>query len=180
MRWVLKGLVFISSYIPVFIMSFLINLSSFKLKDLEKTWESNTYLWMVLIVIGILSLIVLILWLYLMKKESEDRTQPRYALKDIKKYDTEILIWLLTSIIFILTLRPTVIPSIAMNMLLIIITGIYFISNNVLYFNILLIIMGYHIYSAEDETKFIITRKDKESLNFLRCTQIGTSNIFYV
>lgn len=135
---------------------------------------------MTLIIIGALSLVVLILWLYLMKKESEDKTQPKYALKNIKKYDSDILIYFLTSIVLILTLKPTSLPSIVMNMLLIVIEGIYFISNNVLYCNVLLIMMGYHIYSAEDETKIIITKKDKESLNFLRCTQIGTSNIFYI
>ena len=67
-----KGSVFISAYIPVFIMIFLNNLKSFKSEEIKRTWESNPSLWTILIVIGIISLLVLILWLGLKKKEAKD------------------------------------------------------------------------------------------------------------
>lgn len=174
-----KGSVFISAYIPVFIMIFLNNLKSFEFKNIKKTWESNIWLWIILIIIGTISLCALFLWLNLMKKESDDKTQRRYEPKNIKRYDSEILNYFVTFIIPILSLRPTSLPSIMMNLLLVVIEGIYYISNNVLYFNVILLIAGFHIYSANDESYIIVSRKTKEEIYFERCVQIGTTNIYY-
>jgi len=174
-----KGSVFISAYIPVFIMIFLNNLKSFKSEEIKRTWESNPSLWTILIVIGIISLLVLILWFGLMKKEAKDATQPKYDLKNIKRYDSEILNYFVTFIIPILSLDPKSLPSIVMNLLLVVIEGIYYISNNVLYFNVILLIAGFHVYSAEDEKYIIVSRKSREEIYFGGCVQIGTTNIFY-
>ena len=174
----LRSLLFISSYIPIFIMIFLNNLTSFNFEDIAQTWNKSPVLWIIMLILGIGGYSILVLWLFVIKQSAKERKQ-KFILKDIKKYDSEILNYFVTFIIPILTLKPTSLPSIVMNALLIIIEGIYFISNNALYFNVLLIIMGYHVYSAENETKIIITKNDKEKLNFLKCTQIGTSNIFY-
>ncbi|WP_313999913.1 hypothetical protein [Lactobacillus paragasseri] len=160
-------------------MIFLNNLKSFKSEEIKRTWESNPSLWIILIVIGIVSLLVLILWFGLMKKEAKDTTQPKYDLKNIKRYDSEILNYFVTFIIPILSLDPKSLPSIVMNLLLVVIEGIYYISNNVLYFNVILLIAGFHVYSAEDEKYIIVSRKSREEIYFGGCVQIGTTNIFY-
>lgn len=160
-------------------MIFLNNLKSFKSEEIKRTWESNPSLWIILIVIGIISLLVLILWFGLMKKEAKDTTQPKYDLKNIKRYDSEILNYFVTFIIPILSLDPKSLPSIVMNLLLVVIEGIYYISNNVLYFNVILLIAGFHVYSAEDEKYIIVSRKSREEIYFGGCVQIGTTNIFY-
>lgn len=175
-RWIL----YISSYIPVFIMIFLNNLNAFDSKEFFKTWNLNSDLWITLIVITIFSLISLIWWLYLLKKQSKLKNKSI----EVKKYelkDSEVLNFFVTYIIPILSLNPSKLPSIVMNLILIIIEGIYFVRNNAVYYNILLIAFGYHIFSFGNGN-IIITRLSKENLIFdnKSVKQIGTTNIYYV
>ena len=95
--WVL----FISSYIPVFIMIFLANLNKFSLHELKKTWKLNPVFWWVLIILTVVSLIILIFWLYLLKKQAKLKNKSvkvdNYVLKD-----SDVLNYFVTYIIPIL------------------------------------------------------------------------------
>lgn len=176
---IFKTVLFFSSYIPIFLMIFLNNLDSFSNSSIKKAWDKNPSLWISMIVLSIVTLLILLLWIRILKKEAADTTKQQYQLKDLKKYDTEVLNFFVTFIIPILSLKPESGPSIMMNLVLVIIEGIYYISNNALYFNVILIILGYHVYTFSNDN-IVISRKTIDQL-FIKpeASQIGTTNIFY-
>lgn len=176
---VFKTILFFSSYIPIFFMIFLNNLDSFSSESFKTTWSKNPCLWISMIILSVITLIILFIWIGILKKEAADTTKQQYQLKDLKKYDSEVLNFFVTFIIPILSLKPESGPSIVMNSVLVIIEGIYYISNNALYFNVILIILGYHVYTFSNDN-IVISRKTEDQL-FLspEASQIGTTNIFY-
>ena len=186
---VFKTILFFSSYIPIFFMIFLNNLDSFSSESFKTTWSKNPCLWISMIILSVITLIILFIWIGILKKEAADTTKQQYQLKDLKKYDSEVLNFFVTFIIPILSLKPESGPSIVMNSkeaflyyqksVLVIIEGIYYIFNNALYFNVILIILGYHVYTFSNDN-IVISRKTEDQL-FLspEASQIGTTNIFY-
>lgn len=174
-----KTILFFSSYIPIFLMIFLNNLDSFSGDSFKITWNKNPCLWISMIILSVITLIILFIWIGILKKEAADTTKQQYQLKDLKKYDSEVLNFFVTFIIPILSLKPESGPSIVMNSVLVIIEGIYYISNNALYFNVILIILGYHVYTFSNDN-IVISKKTEDQL-FLspEASQIGTTNIFY-
>lgn len=114
---IFKWLIFISSYVPVFLMVFLNNLNSFSLCDIIKAWHINSVFWLILIAISILSIIALAAWLYLLKKESKNK-ETSFKLDNVQAYDSEVLNYFVTFIIPIVSLKPESFPSIVMNFLL--------------------------------------------------------------
>ena len=160
-------------------MIFLNNLDSFSSESFKTTWSKNPCLWISMIILSVITLIILFIWIGILKKEAADTTKQQYQLKDLKKYDSEVLNFFVTFIIPILSLKPESGPSIVMNSVLVIIEGIYYISNNALYFNVILIILGYHVYTFSNDN-IVISRKTEDQL-FLspEASQIGTTNIFY-
>lgn len=177
---IFKWIIYVSSYVPVFIMIFLNNLESFSLKDIVKLWNTNAIFWGSVLSISVVSLVVLSIWLSFMKRASKSE-QRKYKIKKINPNDSEVLNFFVTFIIPILSLKPDSYPSIVMNLLLLVIEGIFFVSNNALYFNVLLIIFGFHVYTF-DSNNIIITRRKKDELDFedSKASQIGTTNIFYI
>lgn len=176
---VFKTILFFSSYIPIFLMIFLNNLNSFSDSSFRETWNRNSNLWISMIVLSIITLIVLFIWIGILKKEANNVTKQKYQLEDLKKYDSEVLNFFVTFIIPILSLNPESGPSIVMNLILVVIEGIYYISNNALYFNVILIILGYHVYTFSDDN-IVISRKTKDQLfRSQKASQVGTTNIFY-
>ncbi len=175
---IFKAIVFFSSYIPIFVMIFLNNMNSFSRESFQETWKENPVLWITMIIISIVTLIVLFLWIEYLKKEAKNTTKQKYKLEDLQKYDSEVLNFFVTFIIPILSLKPESWPSIVMNSILVIIEGIYYISNNALYFNVILIMLGYHIYTFKDDN-IVISRKKEDQLFSREASQMGTTNIFY-
>ncbi|AKM50994.1 hypothetical protein N573_004535 [Limosilactobacillus fermentum 3872] len=176
---IFKTILFFSSYIPIFVMIFLNNLDSFSNNSIEKTWNQNPSLWLSMIILSVITLIILFIWIKILKDEAADTTKQEYQLEDLRKYDSEVLNFFVTFIIPILSLEPKSGPSIVMNLILVIIEGIYYISNNALYFNVILIILGYHVYTFSNDN-IVISRKTKDQLFISQqASQIGTTNIFY-
>ena len=133
-----------------------------------------------MIALSVLSFLVLIGWLILLKCLSKQRNSS-VEVKEYTLKDSEVLNFFVTYIIPILSLNPKSQPSVVMNMFLVIIEGIYFVNNNAVYYNVMLILMGYHIFSF-DEENIIITRLSKADLVFdeKNAKQIGTTNIYYI
>ena len=77
-----------------------------------------------------------------------------------------------------MSLNPTSTSSIIMNFLLIIIESIYYVSNDVLYYNIFLMLLGYHIYIINEEN-ILITKMDRLSVKKHGVRQVGTTNIYF-
>jgi len=180
MNLIFKISIFISSYTPLIVMIFLQNMNQFTLNEIERVFMLNKYFWIFLFLMMLFSIIVLVFWLSSMKKDAEKRSRT-YKLKNIKSHDGEVLNYFLTFIVPILSLDISSWPSIVMNLLLIIIEAVYFIRNNNLHFNVLLIVMGYRIYT-DSMNNIIISKKDiYEIKNYsLEADQFGETKIFYI
>lgn len=181
MEKLFKWTIFLSSYVPVFIMVFLNSLESFSMKSLKKTWQLNPLFWSSLVGVSVVSLIILFWWLHHLKKESESKTQ-KFETGKLDSHDVEVLNFFVTFIVPIVSLKPASWPSIIMNILLLAVEGIFFTKNNTLYFNVLLIIFGFHIFSFDGQKNIVITRKQRGDfeLEEAKATQMGTTNIFYM
>ena len=137
---------FLSSYTPVVIMIFLNDMKEFSLEQVGITLHKNTVFWNVLTGVFILSLLTLIFWLVRMARNAQNQVK-LYEIYDIRNNDGEVLSYFITFVIPILSLKVDSAPSIVMNGMIMALVGIYFVQNNVLHFNPLLLLTGYHIYS---------------------------------
>ncbi|MCW4398088.1 hypothetical protein LDJ81_03455 [Lentilactobacillus parabuchneri] len=175
-----RSIVFFSSYIPIFIMIFLKQMSDFSQKSFQKVWEYNSVFWIILVCLSIISLVCLFVWIHILKK-SKNSDKDKFPLENLKSYDAEVLNYFITFIIPILSLDVESWPSIVLNTLLLIIEGIYYVSNNAVYNNVILLACGYHIYTFNGN-RMLISKKDKSELLFNKekVNQIGTTNIFYL
>lgn len=171
---------FLSSYTPVVIMIFLNDMKEFSLKQVGITFHKNTVFWSILTGIFVASLLMLVLWLVRMARNAQKQVK-LYEIYDIKNNDGEVLSYFVTFVIPILSLKIDSAPSIVMNVMIIALVGIYFVQNNVLHFNPLLLLAGYHIYS-DSADHIIISRCDKYTIKNkgLKADQFGSSNIFYI
>ena len=178
---IFKLSIYISAYIPIFIMIFLANLKSFSRENISILWNKNPTLWKTFIVISILSFIFLLLWLYILNKSYQTSSKEKVEINGTDLKDADVLNFFVTFIIPILSLDPTSLPSIVMNLFLLLIEAIYVVNNNSIYNNILLILMGYHIYTFSDDN-VVITRIPKDEVIFenIGAKQVGSTNIYYI
>lgn len=180
MNLLFKILLLFSSYIPIIIMIFLNNLKSFNLYEIINVYNRNSCFWNLCLILSFISIIVLFLWLKILKKDAKSSTK-LYELGSLDNNDGEVLNYFVTYIIPLLSLKVNETPSIIMNLLLILIEGIYFIKNNALHFNPLLLIFGYHVYT-DTNNNIVISKKKLFTIKNenLKADQFGTSNIFYI
>lgn len=178
----LKMFLFLSSYIPLFVMIFLNSMNQISMISIVKTWNLNPALWIIFLVISILSVGIFCLWLRRMKNTFKGKSP--ISIKNLTLNDSEVLNFFVTFIVPIISLKPESWPSVVSNLILLIIEGIFFISNNTLYFNILLILSGYHIYSfaSDNSSKNIVITKcslKDQTFNDVKGVEYGTTNIYY-
>ncbi|WP_432739109.1 hypothetical protein [Ligilactobacillus agilis] len=173
--------VYISAYIPIFVMIFLVNLRSFSSECIKNLWNKNPILWWALIIVSFLSFANLLLWLCMIKRSYRTSSKNMIELKNSEIKDADILNFFVTFIVPIMSLKPDSLPSIVMNLMLLTIEAVYVISNNSIYNNILLMFMGYHIYTYTDD-KVLISKIPKDEINLRNAgaKQFGTTNIYYV
>lgn len=174
---------YISSYIPVFIMIFLKNMNSFSIRGLKECWLSNKIFWIVTSSILIIAFVILLLALvcYYIAAKSKKSKNSGVHIKNLKSMDENILNVFVTYIIPLLSLNINSMPSIAMNIFFVFIEGIFFISNNAIYYNIMLIIMGFHVFSFKQGESIIISRHKRDYIvnNDIQAYQSGTTNIYF-
>ncbi|MCC2090366.1 hypothetical protein KRP69_14420 [Mammaliicoccus sciuri] len=171
----IKFILFTSSFIPLFIMLFIKELGSNNYKSSIEVLCSNIIFWVILIAISILSLLVLLGWLYGNNNVHDKK------FKGVTTLDNEILSYFITYIIPLLSLEVDNIYSIINNLFLFALIGVIQIKNNNLYNNVILIILGYSVF--KDEKNMIIISKKKlgyiENQN-IDCHQIGASKYFII
>ncbi|OOL80854.1 hypothetical protein BWX42_02910 [Dolosigranulum pigrum] len=180
-RTLLKICIFISSYIPIILLIFIQNMRELSLVEIKNTFTQYKIIWLILVALMIISFTGLCLWLKYIKRTFSDSNRRLHAITDIKGYNGEILNFFVTYIVPLLALDLNSSTSIVVNLLLVIMNSIYFIRNDYLYYNMLLILLGYNIFESS-EGYIIISKKDKfEIINkSLKAVQIGTSNLFYI
>jgi len=175
-----RMLLYISSYSPLLLLIFINNLPDFTWTSIKQVLLENKWFWVISFVIITLANIALFLWLRSMKREANSKGR-KSSPNNLTTIDNEILSYFVTYIVPLLSLNIKSGPSILMNVLLIILLGIYFVNNNALHFNIMLIIFGYHIYT-NNQNHIFISKKELYEINdeLLEADQIGTSQIFYI
>ena len=165
-----------------FITRLLISLSAFLplvIMILIKNLGLVTYVTLISIaIISILSIIFLSLFLITLNKVSGKT----YKIIDYYLINDKVALYSINIyLIPLLTLNFNNSISVILNLLLLILVETYILKNNSLYFNIILLILGYNIYKTRDE-KIIISKYNFSQIknNSYQVRQYGTSNIFYI
>ena len=165
-----------------FITRLLISLSAFLplvIMILIKNFGLVTYVTLIPIaIISILSIIFLSLFLITLNKVSGKT----YKIIDYYLINDKVALYSINIyLIPLLTLDFNNSISVILNLLLLILVETYILKNNSLYFNIILLILGYNIYKTRDE-KIIISKYNFSQIknNSYQVRQYGTSNIFYI
>lgn len=173
---------YISSYIPIFLMIFINDMESIGFIQIKNTFLKNWIFWAIITVIILVCIVALWDFIKELKKTKNKNTPPvKLTDKEIKSHESEILNYFVTFLIPILTLDPTNWPSILSNAILIFLVGIYFVKNNLLSFNILLIILNFNIYKDQYSNIYITKASINEiKIKKLKAYQYNQTNIFFI
>lgn len=153
----IRIMLFVSSNIPLIIMIFLNHMELFSIQEIGRVFNLNSYFWLLMIFLIVISLGSFFYWLLKLKDVFDDKNEPP-QLDQIRVNEDEVLSYFITFIVPLISLDITNSPSIIMNLILISIICIYYVKNNKLHYNIWLIILGYRIYN--DQFGNIILSKD--------------------
>lgn len=168
--------IYICNYIPLFI---LILLNEFrKAEDNQKSVSSVIcefkFYWIFLFLVSVISVIFLIRnWI----KNAQASDEIPGELKII---NTDILNYFVTYLIPLLSLDLSNIYSIFINFLIFIIIGIFHTKSDMLHYNLLLVLMGYNIYSNDKNKIFISKCNLIEGFDDKEVLQIASSRYFIV
>ena len=177
---IFRTLIYISSFSPLLVMMYLNNLNDFSIAEMKNTFFINKIFWILFFVLQVISSLALVIWLHSLKKDYRSNGK-KFLLTDLELYDGEVINYFVTYLIPLLSLKVGPWPSIVMNFLFLFVVGIYFVKNNTLHFNIILLIAGYHIYGGSNGNIVITKKKLYQVENGrLKADQVGTSNIFYI
>lgn len=172
---VFKVNLFISSYIPLYILIFLNEMQDLNIVSIIEVYNKNNKLWIVLMLMSILSIIAMIVFLNF-------NHTTRKSFEDVESINNDILDYFITYIIPIMTVDITKNTSILVNLIIFLIIAIYYTESDLMYLNILLIFIGYKVYRDKFDN-IIISKKNKDSFkrnkNIL-CKKIGNTKIFIV
>lgn len=177
-----KTLLYISSYIPILLMIFLNNLEEFSSESILDLYCTNVWFWNSSILILLISISSFIVFIYMLKnlhKQNKDGTTLNNI--HLKSNEGETLSYFITYLVPLLTLDINNLPSICMNVILIVLIGIYFVKNNFLHFNVLLLLFNYRIYTDEDENIYISKKTIINiKVNKLKAYNFDDSSLYYI
>lgn len=168
--------IYICNYIPLFFLIFLNEIR--KGEDNQKSVYSvildfKIY-WIILLSVSMISIIVL---LYKWIKNAQSSSEIPGKLKII---NTDILNYFVTYLIPLLSLDLSNIYSIFINSIIFIIIGIFHTKSDMLHYNLLLVLLGYNIYSNEKNKIFISKCNLIEDCDDKHVYQIASSRYFLV
>ncbi|MBM6833877.1 hypothetical protein [Megamonas hypermegale] len=145
-----RSLMFISSYFPLYIFLLILQYKVYKDIDFVFTFEN---IYMVVFVISMIFFILLsFLSMYLLKKSSGSE---KITIKKINRTDDNIISYIFTYILPIISFSLDDFPSALVNFLIFILVGFIYIKMDLMYLNPLWTLQGYISYEMED--KYIIT-----------------------
>lgn len=160
MKRIFKWLLFISSYVPLYILIALDNYN-FKLSPMsyfKSVMQSNQLLifWVVVICLILLSILAIsyFSWISL----NDERT-----LTKLTPLNESVLSYLITYVIPLTAMDITSVNSLVVNSILFLVIGIVYVNSDLVYLNVILIIMGYRIYTDGAEN-VIITNYSKNDI----------------
>ncbi|MBV5103464.1 hypothetical protein [Mammaliicoccus sciuri] len=180
---VFKTGMFFSSFTPIFIMIYLNNMKELSFLDFYQAFTRNNIFWLTIFLTLGISFFIISHFIHKLEDAKNMGTEPMNLNdKKIISNESEIINYFITYLIPIITLDPNKWPSIIGNFILIIVIGVYFIKNNLLSFNILLLICGYRIYKDQFSNIYITKCNFVEmKINKVKAYRIDTSsNIYYI
>jgi len=147
---IVKWMIFLTSYIPLFILIIIKDLKGLTINSLRITFKENKlFIFVILILSTISSLITIILF-------RAEKCNP-LEIKEIEKADESILEYFITYLIPLLEIELGNEISILINVIIFLIIGVYQVKGNKLYLNIVLVFLGYNIYKCN--SRYILISK---------------------
>lgn len=172
---VFKMNLFMSSYIPLYILIFINEMEELNLESVAKVYEKSNILWMVLLGLSVLSILSLTIFF-------KGNYTKRSTFKEVESINNDILDYFVTYIIPLTTVDISKGTSILVNLIIFFIIGIYYIESDLMYLNILLIFIGYKVYRDKSDNIII----SKNGIDFFKrkddilCKKIGNTKIYIV
>lgn len=154
-----KWLLFITSYVPLYLLLFLNNLGIKEWSDwikfniLRQAFGKNLYFNWVMIILSVCSVVILICF-GLLKSNSSIK----YQSGTIRNSSGDILNYFITYLFPMLSMDINSSGSIIVNCLVFWLIGLLYVEGNMLYLNPMLILFRYHVIQMGD--KVLITRKN--------------------
>lgn len=189
-----KTLLFISSYIPLFILLFIqnIDIELVKMSNgdnnitksiiamVKNTWSKQPTLWIIIIILVILSIISLIVLFYNSNEKKEINLNKK-SFTNLKSLNGNILNYFITYLIPLMTMDVNDTISIIVNSLVFIIIGIFYISEDLIHLNLIYILLGYKVYETNNKEIVISNRSSDEfkGNKYLPFNKVG-KNIYVV
>lgn len=173
MEILFKICLYISNYIPLFILIFIKQLENgFPDTDIKNLFLAHWIIWCVLISVSMLSFLLLLFWLR-PKNLSEEIPY------NLETKNLDILNYFVTYLIPLLSLDVTNFYSILLNSILFIIIGVYHIKSDILEMNLVLILLGYNVFTGNKGKIFITKLSIEDIYNIESQTfQIGSTKYF--
>ncbi|MBC1792865.1 hypothetical protein [Listeria booriae] len=156
--YLLKWTMFISSYLPLYILLVLINVP-----NIFKDQKITIMIWSFLSVVIALIIISIATLLFIVKK----KTNTEVPVLTYEKTDDNIISYIMTYLIPVLSIDLSNIWNVIANLLLFLIIGIIYVRNDLVYLNPLLSLLGFYVYRSE-RGSYIITKVTLETIKELR------------
>ncbi|MGE7923371.1 hypothetical protein ACQKND_09310 [Viridibacillus arvi] len=150
-----KMLLFISSFLPLYVI-LIVQFSDFD-KSLKYNIIEHKISYSILMVLIIISISSFLYFLFCKMNIEEDFGQ-------IESANSEILSYFITYIVPLTTLKEDDINSIIINLILFLVIGVFYVSDNQFYLNVLFKFAGFNVYQDENK-KIIISKKSADLIS---------------
>lgn len=143
----IRIILFISSYFPLYIMVFVLYSKEFYLGIIQKS-----KLWIILISLLSVMLLISLSSIFLFKKGKSCR---EITISNVKRPDDTILAYIMMYIVPLIVGNKSSVQVYIVNFLLFLLIGYIYIKIDLIYLNPLWAIFGYMLYKTEEETIII-------------------------
>ncbi|MFY2307654.1 hypothetical protein ACOSZE_09330 [Lysinibacillus fusiformis] len=167
-----KGLLFISSFLPLYII-LMVQFTDFD-KSLKSNLVDHKIAYSVLTGLIVISIISFLYFLFCKMNKEE-------SFGSVESANSEILSYFITYIVPLTTLKENDINSIIVNLILFVVMGVFYVSENQFYLNVLFKFTGFNVYQDENK-KIIISKKNSNDISnkpHVQVKQVG-NNIFLI
>lgn len=155
-----KWLMFISSYLPLYVLVIIINFPQITTLRFI-TSPVSTYLFLLIILFFMLISIVVLF--YILFKKTNRTTPVGYY----KKLDDNLISYIMTYLIPLLSIDIYNIYSITVNIILFLMIGLIYTKNDLVYLNPLFSLVGFYVYKTDADI-YIITKMKITQLDNMR------------
>lgn len=155
-----KWLLFISSYAPLYLL-LAINNYDFNITPVKYIRgvignDQKVVFWIVIIILFVISFVSMGYFKFISQNESR-------KIQGLKPINENILSYLITYVIPLTAMDINSLNSLVVNALLFLIIGIVYVKSDLVYLNILLILLGFRVYNDTSDN-VIITNFKKDEL----------------